>query len=186
MDRTAPERYHPLQVTLHWLVVVLVFALFIVGKSMSRLPNDAEKLTPLALHMGMGILTLGVIVFRFVMRMRLPKPAHAATGSALLDWVGKAVHYALYALVFLLAISGLLLSMQAGLAPIVFGGSGVPLPADFHDFAARMLHGFIAPVLFLLILLHVGAAFYHQLALKDNLLARMWYGKQPNKGTTFR
>lgn len=177
MNRTSPKRYHPLQVALHWLVVLLVFALFIVGKSMSRLPNDAEKLTPLALHMGVGLLTLVVIVFRFVMRMRLPKPAHASTGNAFLDWIGKVVHYALYALVFLMTVSGLSLSMQAGLTPIVFGGSGASLPADFYDFAARMLHGFVAPVLFLLILLHVGAAFYHQLALKDNLLSRMWYGK---------
>ena len=177
MTQNSPKRYRPLQVSLHWLVVILVFALFIVGKSMSRLPNDAEKLTPLALHMDLGIITLVVIVFRFVMRMRLPKPAHASTGNAFLDWIGKIVHYALYALVFLMAVSGLSLSMQAGLAPMVFGGSGASLPADFYDFAARMLHGFIAPVLFLLIVLHVGAAFYHQLALKDNLLSRMWYGK---------
>ena len=39
------------------------------------------------------------------------------------------------------------------------------------------MHGFIAPALFLLILLHVGAAFYHQLFIKDKLLSRMWYGK---------
>ena len=67
--------------------------------------------------------------------------------------------------------------MQAGLTPIVFGGSGTSLPADFYAFSARLLHGFIAPALFLLILLHVGAAFYHQLVLKDNLLARMGYVK---------
>ena len=82
MTQNSPKRYHPLLVTLHWLVVILVIALFVIGKSMSRLPNDAEKLTPLALHMGVGILTLVVIVFRFVMRMRLPKPAHASTGNA--------------------------------------------------------------------------------------------------------
>lgn len=177
MTPNSPKRYHPLQVTLHWLVVILVFAMFVIGKSMSRLPNDAEKLTPLALHMSVGIITLLVIVFRFVMRMRLPKPDHASTGNAFLDWVGKAVHYALYALVFLMAVSGLSLSIQAGLAPIVFGGSGASLPADFFDFAARALHGFIAPALLALILLHVGAALYHQLFIKDNLLSRMWYGK---------
>lgn len=176
MTHNTPKQYHPFQVTLHWLVVILVFAAFVVGKFMSGQPNDAAKLTPLALHMGVGILTLLVILVRFVVKMKLPRPEHVSAGNSVFDWVGKAVHYALYLLVFLMAVSGMSLSLQAGLPSIVFGGSGASLPADFFDFAARMLHGFIAPTLFLLILLHVGAAFYHQLALKDDLLARMWYG----------
>ena len=173
----APKRYHPIQVTLHWLVVFLVAAAFVMGKSMSGLPNDANKLAPLALHMGVGIFTMLVIIARFITRMKLPKPEHASAGNAFFDWIGKAVHYALYLLVFLTAVSGMSLSMQAGLVPIVFGGSGNPLPPDFFEFAARMLHGFIVPALLLLVFLHVGAAFYHQFMLKDNLLARMWYGK---------
>lgn len=177
MNQSNPKKYHPVQVTLHWLVVLLVAAAFVMGKSMSGLPNDANKLAPLALHMGVGIFTLIVIVTRFITRMKLPRPEHVTAGNALFDWIGKAVHYALYLLVFLLTVSGLSLSMQAGLAPIVFGGSGAPLPADFFDFTARMLHGFIAPALLLLVLLHVGAALYHQFMLKDNLLSRMWYGK---------
>jgi cytochrome b561 len=28
-----------------------------------------------------------------------------------------------------------------------------------------------------LVLVHVGAAFYHQFILKDGILSRMWYGK---------
>lgn len=177
MSHPSPKKYHPLQVTLHWLVVALVFAAFGLGKTMSGLPNDSGKLTPLALHMGVGIFTLVVIITRFVARMKLPKPEHVSAGNAFFDWVGKLVHYALYLLVLLTAISGMSLSMQAGLVPIVFGNSGASLPADFFDFTARMLHGFIVPALLLLVLLHVGAAFYHQFMLKDNLLARMWYGK---------
>ncbi|MEW6241852.1 MAG: cytochrome b/b6 domain-containing protein [Chloroflexota bacterium] len=176
MTPNSPKRYHPLMVTLHWLVVIMVFALFVVGKSMSRLSNDDAKLPSLAIHMSVGIITLVVIVFRFAMRMRLPKPTHASTGNGLLDWFGKAVHYALYALVFLMAVSGLSLSAQAGLTRIVFSGVG-SLPADFFDFTARALHGYIAPALLLLVLLHIGAAFYHQLFIKDKLFSRMWYGK---------
>ena len=177
MTKTSPKKYHPIQVTLHWLVVLLVVAAFAMGKSMSGLPNDANKLAPLALHMGVGIFTLVVIVTRFITRMRLPKPEHVTAGNAFFDWIGKSVHYALYLLVFLTAVSGMSLSMQAGLVPIVFGGSGAPLPADFFEFTARMMHGFIVPALLLLIFLHVGAALYHQFILKDNLLARMGYGK---------
>ncbi|MBN8654287.1 MAG: cytochrome b/b6 domain-containing protein [Anaerolineae bacterium] len=176
MNQTLNKRYHPLQVTLHWFVVLLVIAAFVIGKSMSGQPNDDAKTTPLALHMAVGIITFLVIVYRFLMRQRLPKPEHITAGNPFFDWIGRAVHYALYLLVFLMAISGVSLSIQAELAPIVFGGSGT-LPADFFDFTARMLHGFIGPALVLTILLHVGAAFYHQFMLKNNLLSRMWYGK---------
>ncbi|MCE7860146.1 MAG: cytochrome b [Chloroflexi bacterium CFX2] len=178
MEKVTAARYHPLQVTFHWLTVILVLAAFIVGKFMSSLPNDdASKLAPLALHMSIGILTLLVIVARFAARAKLPKPDHVTAGNAVFDWIGKFVHYALYLVVFLIAVSGFSLSVQAGLPPIVFGGSGAPLPASFFDFAARLMHGFIAPTLLLLVLLHAGAAFYHQFLLKDNIFARMWYGK---------
>ncbi len=177
MSKNIPSRYHPLQVSFHWLTVILVFAAFILGKYISGLPNEAGKIAPLGAHMILGIITLVVIIARFIARLRLPKPAHVTAGNAFFDWVGKAVHYALYALVFLMTISGMALSFQSGLMPIVFGGSGASLPADFFEFTSRMLHGFIAPALLLVVVLHVGAALYHQFMLKDNLLARMWYGK---------
>ena len=177
MSKNIPARYHPLQVGFHWLVVVLLFALFLLGKYVNGLPNDAGKIVPLGIHITLGVITLIFVVARFIARFRLPQPAPAATDSAFLDWLGKVVHYALYALVLLMVVSGTSLSLRAGLLPIVFGGSGAALPADFYAFNARMLHGFVAPALLLLVVLHVGAALYHQFMLKDNLLARMWYGK---------
>ena len=177
MSKNTPARYHPLQVSFHWLVVVLLFAAFVLGKYMSALPNDAGKIAPIGIHMLLGGITLIVIIARFIARMRLPKPAHVTAGNAFFDQIGKVVHYALYAFVFLMAVSGMALSFQSGLIPIVIGGSGASLPADFFDFTSRMLHGFIAPALVLLVLLHVGAALYHQFMLRDNLLARMWYEK---------
>lgn len=162
---------------MHWLVVLLIAAAFVLGKNMSQLPNEPSKITPLAIHMTLGIITLLAVVVRLIARFRLPQPAHATTGNAFLDRLGKLVHYALYALVLLMAVSGISLSMQSGLMTIVFGGSGAPLPADFFDFTARLLHGFAAPSLLLLVGLHIAAALYHQFILKDNLLARMWHAK---------
>jgi cytochrome b561 len=37
-------------------------------------------------------------------------------------------------------------------------------------------HGLSWTLLLLLIVLHIGAAFYHQFFRKDNLLGRMWFG----------
>lgn len=177
MSNIQNTRYHPLQVSLHWLVVILIFATFLLGKYMSGLTIDSAKIPFLGIHMTLGFITLVVIVVRFIARLRLPKPVSVTTGNAFLDWVSKAVHDALYLLVFLLALSGISLSLQSGLLPSVFGTSGASLPADFFEFRARMLHGFIAPALLVLVVVHVGAALYHQFALRDNLLSRMWYGK---------
>ena len=177
MSKNTNARYHPLQVSLHWLVVILIFATFLLGKYMSGIPNESEKIPLLEIHMSLGFVTLVVIVVRFIARLRLPRPDSVKTGNAFLDRVSKAVHDALYLLVFLMALSGMSLSLQSGRMPAVFGASAASLPADFFEFRARVLHGFIAPALLVLVLLHVGAAFYHQFALKDNLLSRMWYGR---------
>lgn len=177
MPEKSQPGYHPLQVSLHWLIVLLVFAAFVLGKFMSGQPNEADKIPLIGLHMALGLAILIAMVVRIVARLRLPKPSPVSTGNSVLDNVAKLVHNGLYLFVLLMAVSGLSLSFQSGLTLIVFGGSGAPLPADFYAFNARILHGIIAPTLLLLILLHAGAALYHQFFLKDRLLARMWYRK---------
>jgi cytochrome b561 len=179
MLKDKPVRYHPMQVGFHWLVVLLLFSMFLLGKYMSGLPNDAGKILPLGIHILLGVVTIVVIVVRFIARFRLPQPVPARTNSAVLDVIGKVVHYALYALVLLMAVSGISLSLRAGLLPIVFGGSGAALPADFFVYSARALHGATARVLLVTVVLHVGAALYHQFWLKDKLLSRMWFVKKP-------
>lgn len=178
MNVSAPDRYHPIQVGFHWSVVALLFAMFILGRFMAGMPNDSAKLMPLGLHMILGFSTFVVILLRFIARLRLPQPATAHTGSRFLDMIGVAVHYALYALVLLMVISGTSLSLRAGLIPIVFGTSSAPLPTDFFIYSARTLHGISAQILFITVMLHVGAAFYHQLLLKDHIFKRMSFASK--------
>jgi len=178
MSQSTPTRYHPLQVALHWLTVLLIIAAFALGKVTSALPNDdVSKLAPMGMHMALGIVTLLVIFARIWVRSNRPQPAYASTGNAFLDDFGKLVHVSLYILAATMGLSGVLLSMQAGLAPIVFFGSGAALPASFQVFMTRGVHGVVAPTLLLLILIHIGAAFYHQWFIKDKLFSRMWFGK---------
>jgi cytochrome b561 len=46
-----------------------------------------------------------------------------------------------------------------------------------RPFFLGAFHGFSWTLLLLLIILHIGAALYHQFFRRDNLLARMWFGK---------
>ncbi len=93
MTKNASARYHLLQVTFHWLTVVLLFAMFPLGTYMSRLPNDAGKIALLTVHTILGSIILIIIIARFINRFRLPRPAHATAGNVFLDWIGAALYH---------------------------------------------------------------------------------------------
>ena len=171
MSTQAPKRYSPLWVTLHWVIALLIFIVFYLGISTEDIALT-EKVGILRWHMPLGITVLLLMIVRFVVRWRTPQPEPATVGNAFLDKVGKWTHYLLYIFAILMPLTGLFLSVTFKLAPVVFGGEG-SLPRDLSP----MLHGLIDPIFALLILLHILAALYHQFVRKDNLLARMWYGK---------
>lgn len=175
---TAPTRYHPVHVALHWLVAIMVIGSFAIGMVfLDSTPNTApEKVTYLQYHAMWGTLLALLLVVRLITRFAFKRPAPADAGHPILNYIGKATHFFLYVGVFAMLFSGASMSMQAGLMNI-FQGQGA-LPEDFHIYAVRALHGMTFSVLFLLILLHFGAAMYHQFIRKDNLLSRMWFGSR--------
>jgi len=176
MDK--PKRYHPLLVTLHWLLAVLIIAMLLIGMfSLKWMPNNPAKLLPLEFHMTMGILILILMLIRLVVRLTTQKPEPATAGNRFLDAIGKLTHYALYLFAILMALSGVSTAMQASLFSIVFGASGAPLPEDFFVYPVRYVHGYVALILIALIALHFGAAMYHQFIRKDKLLGRMWFSR---------
>jgi cytochrome b561 len=171
MTTTSPQRYSPLWVTIHWLVALLIFAAIYLGISSFQSPPEA-KAAYLRWHMPIGVTVLVLMLVRLYLRWRAPRPADATAGNALFDFIGRWTHYLLYAFALLVPLSGFALSIRYNLPPIVFGGQGA-IPADLTP----ALHGLLFPLFTLLILLHILAALYHQFIRKDNLLARMWYGK---------
>lgn len=178
-QQNRPNQYHPLLVSLHWLLALMLLSMLGMGTFvLTSIPNsDPEKLFALKGHMTGGMLVLVLMLARLGTRFFSATPAPAATHNALLDMLGKLTHFLLYLLVFAMAFSGMALSAQAGLPAIVFGGEGV-LPASFNEFKPRLAHGFIAKALIALIALHVSAAIYHHFVKKDGLLSRMWFAKK--------
>lgn len=177
MSETAPKRYHPVHVVIHWLMALLVFMMLGVGKfAMPGVsPDDPQKVMMLQSHtyIGGGIALL--LIIRLVLRFTTKRPAPADAGNAFLNLVAKATHFLLYLLLIGMAVSGLGMYQLANL-PAVFGGAQ-PYPPDFFDYLPRGGHGLISWLLLLLVALHFGAAMYHQFIKKDDLLARMWFGK---------
>lgn len=174
-----PKRYHPLLAALHWLLALLLIALLAGGTlSLKVTPNvSPEKLNLLRMHMAMGGSILLLMLLRLVARLTTEHPVAASTGNALLDRLAPLVHWVLYALVFIMAGSGIGMAARAGLPDIVFSGMG-SLPENFQAFPQRAVHGIAAKLLMLTIALHALAALYHQFVKRDGLLSRMWWGSR--------
>jgi cytochrome b561 len=174
------SRYHPLLVTLHWLLALMIIGMLIAGfLVIDPMPStDPHKIRVLLLHMSGGMLILALMLIRLVVRLRSARPAPASIGSPLLDRLAVLAHYGFYLLVLLMVTSGYTTAILAGLNRSVFQRTGEPLPADFDVYPSFVAHSYLATVLAVLIGLHVLAAIYHQFVRKDHLLSRMAFGRR--------
>lgn len=165
-------RYANSQIAIHWLSAVLIAFLLVTGTLvLADLPNTAQKIGNLRIHMILGGLAGLLVIVRIVLRKRLPVPP-PVQGEKL----ARLGHMTLNLLILLLVFSGMMLALQSGTFDAVFG-SGV-LPEDFKQFTPRKIHGLASRAAMGLIALHVLAALYHQSIVKDRLLARMGFGKR--------
>jgi cytochrome b561 len=174
MTNSKPKRYSPLWVSLHWLIALLLGAIFILGFSTR---NASFETYPIIInwHMFLGSSVLLLMLVRIIIRSRSPRPEPASAGHPLLDTIGTATHHLLYTLAILMPLTGMTLALSFNLTALP-----LPSPPALVNRWIPVVHLWTAIGLGLLIALHIGAAFYHQFLRKDNLLARMWYG--PGEG----
>ncbi len=174
-----PLKYHRALVALHWLLALLLIVALVMGTfALKTVPNSSpDKIDALAGHMIAGGLIFVLTLLRIVVRLKTAHPAPASTGNALLDRLAPGIHWGLYALVLLMAGSGIAMSVLAGLPAIVFNGVG-SLPVNFDALPPRAAHGILANLLMIAIALHVAAALFHQFVRKDGLLSRMSFGRK--------
>ena len=144
--------------TLHWATAVLVLIMLYGGFTMSR-----ETAT---MHFGTGLVVLVLMVAWLATRRASARPAY----TPMPRWqeiAAKATHHGLYAAVTLQPIFGLLLVTTSKNEPVAYGV--IPLKIARND----MLHVINAYAIVGLVALHILAALYHHLVLKDNVLKRM-------------
>ncbi|GAB4542664.1 MAG: cytochrome b [Anaerolineales bacterium] len=160
-----PKRYHPVLVTLHWLTVILMFGAGFLAED--------SGYSPVNIHMLFGALLFIVLTARLIVRFSFARPAPVDAGNAFFNKIGELTHLGLYAGGFFILAMGGLVAYNRNLIGYLLGNGPVSRPG----FEAALHHlGWL--MAFALILLHVGAALYHQFILNDNLMSRMWYGKQ--------
>ncbi|MDN2565971.1 cytochrome b/b6 domain-containing protein [Aquibium sp. A9E412] len=172
--RSSPTAYGRVAVALHWSTALLVLVALGSGFAADSLAADAAP--ALRAHVaagGMaGLLTLLRVVWWWAADTR---PAAAGTGST--ARMARVAHALLIVVPLGMAASGVGLMLLSGAGAQLFLGAAGPLP-DFDALQPRAAHGLGAIVLLGLLALHVAAALYHQLVLRDRLLARMGFGRR--------
>lgn len=155
----ALQKYTRLQIGLHWLIALLFVANWFLSEGMGRaLRTKLEGGVPegliASIHPPIGLAILVLMVIRIILRLVQGAPALPESGSSWMNTAAKLGHQALYAVLLAIPASG-----------IAAWGIGIREAAEAHEVLVNL--GVI------LVLGHIAMAFYHQLVLKDGLIARM-------------
>ena len=172
--KSSSDHYGKVAITLHWLSVLLILVLLGSGFRAGDMENAAAKAATLRVHVPLGILVLLLTLTRIAWWWFVDKKPQAVAMPIWQDRAARAVHVLFYVIILGMAASGIGMMVLSGAGSILFGDGATTLP-DFWDYTPRIPHGIGARVFSALLVLHVGAALYHQFIKKDGLLRRIWY-----------
>lgn len=177
MLRNTAQRYGWMAMSLHWLVALLVLGLFGLGLYMSSLTyyDPWYRLGPFW-HKSFGVVLFVLMLWRVVWVLLNPKPQPPVHSPAWERHIAHITHGLLYLLLFVLMLSGYLISTADGRGVSVFDWFEIPaLPWSFEhqEDVAGKVHLAIAWTLIGLVGLHVAAALKHHFIDKDSTLKRM-------------
>lgn len=169
-------RYGGVAIALHWTGAALVFCGFALGLFMTGLDLSPAKLRYYAWHKWIGVTVFIVAAARLAWRTAVPPPPWPDAVPAWQQRAATAVHRALYALMLAIPVSGWLYSSAAGVSVVYLGL--VPLPnlvGKDRDVAQGLLlvHQALNFALAAAVTVHVAAALWHRVVLRDGVLARM-------------
>ena len=156
-----PKRYHPLLVTLHWLIAILMFSTILLrpeeehrgrpdsgggfpppnGFQPGNFPPPQDNTPPagftprapsIDIHMVLGAAILILMVARLIVRWRTQHPEWATAGNPILDKIGELTHIGLYGLTFAILLAGIYLAYQGGLIASVLGMGAATITQGFR------------------------------------------------------
>ena len=174
--RSTDSQWGSLNKLLHWALFLAVLATFVaVNVAGSYERGTDERTWWMVMHRSFGLTAMLLMVIYLVLRPWTGRPhQHGALWQSRLSGL---VHLGLILLVIGMPIAGLLMSQFAQREVSVFGWFAIPVVlgenSDLSSAIYNVHTNIAAPLIFVLILLHVGGALWHHVLDKDNTLKRM-------------
>ncbi|HET6602609.1 MAG TPA: cytochrome b [Xanthomonadaceae bacterium] len=172
----SPTSWGSVTIALHWLIVVLVLVMALVGLTMDEMPNSPTKVRVYALHKSTGLTILALMLLRLGWRLYAGRPEHVPTMPTWQVRAAEATHWLLYALLLAMPISGWIYHSASNFPLRWYGLFRVPdltgpdpqVKALAHD-----AHEWIFIAICIVVLAHAGAALWHHFRAGDATLVRM-------------
>jgi cytochrome b561 len=173
---TRTDHYPATSKLLHWLVAVCVLTTAPVAIAMTRVGKGPTQDTLYFFHKSLGVLILVLMILRLINRLAVGALAADPDIEPWQKAVSSVVHTSLYVLLLAMPIVGYIANSAYGAATPFFGLFELPSIVEKNEALATQLfaiHRWVGFLVIALVLLHVGAALYHQFIRRDTVLKRM-------------
>jgi len=169
------EGYGLVSILLHWIMAIVIIALFILGHYMVGLTYyDPWYLKAPDLHRSVGVIVAALLVLRLTWRLSNCRPKLMGR-----QWEQKTalmVHRLFYILLTAIIVSGYLITTADWQGVSVFGYFSIPAIITGlinQEDTAGLLHEWLANILIALVIFHGMAALKHQIIDRDSTLQRI-------------
>lgn len=173
-------RYGTLSIGLHWLMLLLIVAVYACIELREFFPKGSDPRNLLKTwHFMLGLSVLFFAVLRVLVSATTQAPAIDPAPPAWQKRSARLMHLALYVLLLGMPLAGWLLLSAAG-QPIPFYGLQLPaLIGENHATAdlIKEFHETLGTIGYFLIGAHAAVALYHHYVVRDNTLRRMLPGR---------
>src|SRR5277367_5796518 len=175
-NQSSPTRYSAVAQTFHWVIAALIVTQFVLANLEDDLPIGAHKLALLARHKSFGMTILMLAILRLLWRLKNPPPELPDGMAPLEKLLARATHIAFYVLLFVMPLTGWMMSSAKNYSVSWFGLFTWPnliAPNERAFDLLRSTHDLLSFALLAIAILHILAAFKHHFWNKDDVLIRM-------------
>lgn len=175
MSSAAVSKYDPFARLLHWLIVALLVAQYVVAWTMPEIHRGTEPIGLITWHLQLGTAIIAIMIARIAWRFVRREP-DVVEAAPVMRQVARLTHVFLYVLLFVEPLLGWINASSRGWSVSLFGAIPLPpLSATGSALGHEMgdVHQVVAWALLVLVGLHVVAALFHHFVLRDGVLRRM-------------
>jgi cytochrome b561 len=178
--RNTTARYGSLSIGLHWLMLLLIVAVYACIDLRGYYPKGSDAREALKTwHFMLGLSIFSLVWLRLFFNITSPTPRIKPNPPKWQSLSAKLMHVALYVLMIAMPLLGWLLLSASGKSIPFFGLELPALVAKNKDLAdlVKDIHETGGTLGYFLIRLHAIAAIYHHYFLRDNTLKHMLPGR---------